>query len=533
MRAKKSIKRSFVVVALVSAVALALVVGAISVLFLVGKTDEDASEIMNLQCGNEAASIDLLLERMEDTAALEASLIEEELASPAIQKDEAWFESAQRSFATIAKNTNGAIACFLTVDYGKGEKTCYMRRVGASREIHEFERVENLNSLFGAPEGQQGGWDEQALREGNSLWLEPSASGVQYARMAAYVMPIMVNGVYRGAVGIGIDFQVVIDQIASIKSYQSEYGFLTDAEGNVMYHPTIPAGTNLSNDDEEVPEVDKAIAAGTTTGKVVVYRYHNTDKRMAFHKLRNGMRLVLSVNAEELYSVRNQLAITLALVSALAALVCAIVSSKFARRALVPLEELTVAAEHAAEGKEGALVSAPDVAEVQRLARAHNRTVERLNEQVAYIDGLARLDVLTGLPNRNAYAAAIKKIENRIKAGKRPSFSLIMLDVNNLKDVNDAYGHDAGDDLLVRAAQLMSETFAGHTVYRIGGDEFTAIVEGRLDASVAGMRSLVQGDVSIACGCATFRPDEDEGVDVVLARADGRMYKNKRAMKGE
>ena len=104
---------------------------------------------------------------------------------------------------------------------------------------------------------------------------------------------------------------------------------------------------------------------------------------------------------------------------------------------------------------------------------------------------------------------------------------MVMLDVNNLKVVNDEQGHDAGDELLKQAARQMNDAFGGHPTYRIGGDEFVVLIgEAVADACFA-----VEGEVSIACGSATYRPGEDTCVADVLARADTAMYECKRRMK--
>jgi diguanylate cyclase (GGDEF)-like protein len=87
--------------------------------------------------------------------------------------------------------------------------------------------------------------------------------------------------------------------------------------------------------------------------------------------------------------------------------------------------------------------------------------------QLAYSDGL------TEVGNRTAYEEKLKSIENR-KEGK---FGIVMLDVNNLKIVNDNFGHEMGDKLIRYASDLIKDTFGKiGKVYRIGGDEFAVII---------------------------------------------------------
>ena len=120
-----------------------------------------------------------------------------------------------------------------------------------------------------------------------------------------------------------------------------------------------------------------------------------------------------------------------------------------------------------------------------------------------------------------------------------------MFDVNNLKLVNDSYGHDEGDSYLIRACHLICDTFKHSPVYRIGGDEFVAILTGddyeNCDNLIIEMKNkmspysnklpLPNDYISIASGIAAFSPALDNNVQDTFKRADEEMYKNKSKMK--
>lgn len=84
-------------------------------------------------------------------------------------------------------------------------------------------------------------------------------------------------------------------------------------------------------------------------------------------------------------------------------------------------------------------------------------------------------DDLTGLNNKAAFNMTRAVIESEISMG-RADFSLIIMDVNNLKIINDSLGHELGDELLRHAVRCMRKAFVGYPLYRIGGDEFAAII---------------------------------------------------------
>ena len=79
-------------------------------------------------------------------------------------------------------------------------------------------------------------------------------------------------------------------------------------------------------------------------------------------------------------------------------------------------------------------------------------------------------DKLTGLKNRNSYQSALESYENNTDS----NFFCIYVDADGLHDINNQYGHEAGDNLLKTVAKVIKEEFGNEDTYRIGGDEFVA-----------------------------------------------------------
>ncbi len=124
-------------------------------------------------------------------------------------------------------------------------------------------------------------------------------------------------------------------------------------------------------------------------------------------------------------------------------------------------------------------------------------------------------------------------------------FAVVLCDLNNLKYINDNFGHEQGDEYIVNSCRLICNVFKRSAVYRIGGDEFAIILVGDdyharyslLKKFSSQMSKLLKEDlppcqkVSIASGLADFDPEQDTSVTSVLNRADRRMYANKQDMK--
>ena len=142
------------------------------------------------------------------------------------------------------------------------------------------------------------------------------------------------------------------------------------------------------------------------------------------------------------------------------------------------------------------------------------------------------------IKNKNAYVEAEEKLDGQITEGKAPAFAVTVLDVNDLKEINDTAGHQAGDRYLKDACMIICRTFKHSPVFRTGGDEFAVISQGEdyehIDALVEAVAARNaeagrEGGVVIACGMAKY---EGSGrVADVFNRADRRMYENKNLLK--
>ena len=126
-----------------------------------------------------------------------------------------------------------------------------------------------------------------------------------------------------------------------------------------------------------------------------------------------------------------------------------------------------------------------------------------------------------------------------IQAGEIQKLGVVVCDVNGLKHVNDTKGHAAGDQLIRDACALICERFAHGSVFRIGGDEFVVVLQGKgFDTMDESVRSLNQTSlenikadkVVIAAGSAVLK-EGDQNLRDVFERADQTMYETKKKMK--
>ena len=151
------------------------------------------------------------------------------------------------------------------------------------------------------------------------------------------------------------------------------------------------------------------------------------------------------------------------------------------------------------------------------------------------------IDPLTGIRNKRAYDLTLKDLEK----DHRP-FAIAMVDLNDLKLINDKYGHEKGDIAIQTISKLICDVFKHSSVFRVGGDEFTVIMlNDDYDSreTVIGhfrdeIRKIQDNDslkpwkkISAAIGYAVYDEKKDKNATSVFKRADDDMYQNKIKMK--
>lgn len=169
----------------------------------------------------------------------------------------------------------------------------------------------------------------------------------------------------------------------------------------------------------------------------------------------------------------------------------------------------------------------------------------KLNALNAQLSELMQRDALTSARNRIAYENFKATLTERFKLGDRTPFAVAMFDINDLKVINDRYGHESGDVYIKNSCKLICDIFKHSPVFRIGGDEFVAIVSNSdypkrwelLQSLRDYIDMLAKSDlpevnkVSIASGMAEYQSNTDTCLEDVFRRADDMMYKNKHIMK--
>jgi diguanylate cyclase (GGDEF)-like protein len=396
--------------------------------------------------------------------------------------------------------------------------------------------------------------------------LPPTASGEPY-RFVDFAAPIRIGPTTVGVLGIHGSWEWTRDVLETLTPPASEGSavdlFIFDRQGQMILAPhghagalqvagqRLPAGAHVNN-NRDGGHIQSAVVQWQD-GKRYLTAATQLQPRNAASDL--GWRIVARQPVELAFADADRTVRLALLIGLAAALFASALAWLAARRLSVDLYALADAASAVEAGQPGSDIPAVHSnREVRQLSQALGRMTHRLlaareamEEKVRLrtleleaanraLDLQARTDALTGLLNRRGFESQMAFALALARRSNRP-LSLITVDVDHFKRVNDTYGHEAGDEVLRRLAHtLESRLRSSDVVARLGGEEFVALLP---DTDLAGAQAIAQalvtamadqqdpvvGTITVSVGVATMRGQEN-GTDI-LRRADMALYEAK------
>ena len=325
-----------------------------------------------------------------------------------------------------------------------------------------------------------------------------------------------------------IDFDYLMNEIDKISVYETGHALVTDNKLNIIHSVHYPKGPLI--DDFYNADSNFKIENLFSEKTLYEYEFEGQKRKIAVKPLNNDMCLAVTVPASEINGSLNSLITIISWATIFVSAFAIGVSFLLAYGITKPLSDLTRAAKEVSNGNLDVPINCNSQDEVGILSKIMQETVDKVKIRIEKMNVLAYTDNLTGVNNNTAYIHDIEKLVEQDK-----KFAIFIIDVNGLKIVNDTFGHDKGNELIVTVARCISEVFGGEFVYRIGGDEFVAIKTNTNDNKCENLRELLKQKFlqnkeiikySAAVGYSIYKAKEN--FEQVFKEADSKMYEDKK-----
>ena len=568
MRSISTKMTALMVAAIVVSVLLA---GGAGIYALKTENDEDTSTEMKMICVYNGQTIDAYLNSVKQSVDMISRYAKENLSNVELMEggvlgydgsgtalaDRDWGTNSQRvldnyltrhirsissMFLSVANHTKGVVAFYyrLNPEFSRQVKGVFYCKDGKSAFTEA-----PMTDIMDYDEGDTAhvGWYYQTLKQGRPSWLEPAYNANLDQKTLAYTAPIYIAGTFVGLVGMDVSFDALVGQVQDIHIFETGYACLTDEEGRVVYHPQMEAGLSTQQISPDLMNTARLIQQNDNEG-YASYAINGVEKKMAFTKLSNGMRLAVVAPTREINRRWHRLVNGVIFITLLIMAIFIPLVTLMMRRIIKPLKRLTSAARQLTEGNYDVELDYRDHDEVGILTETFRHLVSHLRVYISDLNSMAYKDALTGIKNKSAFDLFARKLDDMIASAppdQAPQFAIVMFDCNELKEINDHHGHDKGDLYLKTASHQICDTFNHSPVFRLGGDEFAVVLqqadflrrEKLLEEFDATSRKLNTenaeswNQVSIAKGCAVYDPSIDANTADVLRRADEAMYDDK------
>ncbi|MBQ9504860.1 MAG: diguanylate cyclase [Lachnospiraceae bacterium] len=457
-----------------------------------------------------------------------------------------FMEDMREMVQSVAENTDGVMMAYLRFDpkYNLRDPGFLLMKNKSSGGFEEIPLTDI--TLYSPEDVNHVGWYYLPINEGKAIWMEPYRNENVDVDMITYVRPVFLKDQPIGVIGMDVDIKMLQEAAAEVKVYDTGYAFIYDRDNNLVYHPDFPEGEKLDHLPTRYTIFLKNMESARDTGSIFKYEWDGKRKEMYASRLTNGMTFGIGVPEEEIaapmHSLIGKTLIVVFIILALSALVLFFI----VRTIVKPLRDITAATVELANGNLDVDLSYESDDEVGVLAQSFRTTTQSLKRYFEHFHGLAYTDELTKLNNKTAYGERIEMLNGEMHMG-RARFAVVVVDINDLKKINDSFGHDRGDILIQGVAGVLKDVFGQASCYRIGGDEFAIIItthevgdiqklidtfEKRMLAFADTNEEIFGVKVSAAIGYSPYIRSSDNEYSQVFRRADTAMYGNKHEKKG-
>ena len=497
---------------------------------------QSAEQILLLLCESGEKNLDSYFNSVKQSVEMVAAYVESDLEETPLSDLKAHLNRAREIFQKITYKSIGVLTYYYRIDptVSAARGFWYVNLDGNGFIEHEPTDI----TRYDTSDTSQLVWFTVPKATGKPIWQPPYITDNLDVQVLSYNMPIYKDGAFIGVVGIELDYTTMAEQVNNIRLYENGYAFINDPEGNLVYHPRMDVTAMV-----EKPVTPTGVVS---EGKFTRYTFDGVEKQAVWLPLTDGMRLNVTVPVSEINAGWHRWVNQIIIVSIVLLVIFILITLRFTDHITRPLRELTWAAEQVDAGDYDCQLTYRGDDEVGKLTHTFRNLIAHLKVYISGLNDLAYADALTSVRNKGAFEIYLRELQVKVDESDAPvQFAVGIFDCDDLKTVNDQNGHDKGDIYLKTASHLICHVFEHSPVFRIGGDEFAAILQNddfhnrealtrlfaRRSAEACAATDRSWEKVRVAMGIAVYDPKIDEHVDDVVHRADKLMYEDKRSRK--
>lgn len=301
---------SIILCSLISSV----LISVISITYSSRTATNDAQTELAMSCENASGEINALVSRIEQSVNTISDIALENLDFARFQTDSAYVasytESLRDDFVTFAEHTDGAICAYIRYnpDFTDPTSGIFLTRPDTQSEFTSSTPTDF--SIYDKDDVAHVGWYYIPVENKAPIWMDPYLNENVNIYMVSYVVPLYVDGVSVGIIGMDIDFGQMTDYTDSVKVFDTGYSFIVDKNDIIQHHVSIPTGTDLREyEGGSLAFVGDFMEDDANQSTMIEYTMDGESRYLTFSKLDTGMKLAMTVPTEEVKAHAKSVAI--------------------------------------------------------------------------------------------------------------------------------------------------------------------------------------------------------------------------------
>ncbi len=325
----KSIRTKIIVGIILCSTITAVLIGGLAMINSASLASGDTQEKMRMTSQIHSKELSATIERIEQSVNLLCDEVMRDFDYNAFIGDNAYAdeftEEIMETVLDFSRQTEGAVTAYVRYNpsYSNPTSGCFISRNSMDEDFTILTPTDF--SMYDEDDIAHVGWYYTPIKNGGAMWMEPYLNENINVYMISYIIPLYADdGTAIGVIGMDIDFSKLTEEVAAASIYETGYAFLTNRQGNVMFHEGVETGTALTDLDKSFADVVTSFSNEAMEGVVQDYSYQGVNKQMVYYSLPNDMMLILTAPKMEIYSDANKL-VGMILVAEVVAIIISIV----------------------------------------------------------------------------------------------------------------------------------------------------------------------------------------------------------------